>query len=112
METRKTKKDEKPDNRELELEERELQWQERKFEEERRKRMRMEEKMGEEKMEWRERMAETQIEHEKQMMQMQAIIPLKSQNNGEEEAHTISKRRNCRIMRKRKETQSNNPKLP
>ena len=50
----------------------------------------MEEKMEEEKMEWRERMTEMQIEHEKQMMQMQAAIPSKSQNNGEEEAHAIS----------------------
>ena len=32
----------------------------------------MGEKMEEEKMEWRERMAEMQIEHEKQMVQMQA----------------------------------------
>ena len=43
-ETRKTKKDEQPDNRDPELEERELQWRERQFEKERRKRMRMEEK--------------------------------------------------------------------
>ena len=78
-ETRKSKRDEQLDNRELELEERELQWREREFEEERRKRMRMEEKMEEEKMEWRERMVEMQIEHEKQMMQMQAAIPSKSQ---------------------------------
>ena len=69
---RKPKKDEQLDNKELELDERELQWQERKFEEERRKMMRMEEKMEEEKMEWRERKAEMQIEHEKQMVQMQA----------------------------------------
>ena len=48
-ETKKLKKDEQPDNRELELEERELQWRERQFKEERRKRMRMEEKMEEEK---------------------------------------------------------------
>ena len=48
-ETRKSKKDEQLDNRELELEERELQWWEKEFEEERRKRMRMEEKMEEEK---------------------------------------------------------------
>lgn len=75
-------KEEQLDNRELELEERELQWRqrefensmrmEREFEEERRKRLRMEEKMEEEEMEWRERMVEMQIEHEKQMMQMQA----------------------------------------
>ena len=50
-ETRKSKIDEQPDNREPKLEERELQWLERKFEEERRKRMRMEEKMKEEKKE-------------------------------------------------------------
>ena len=47
LETRKSKKDEQLDNREPELEERELQWQEQQFEEERRKRMRMEEKMEE-----------------------------------------------------------------
>ena len=47
-ETRKSKKDEQSDNKELELEERELQWREREFEEERRKMMRMEEKMEEE----------------------------------------------------------------
>ena len=47
--TRKSKKDEQPNNRELKLEERELQWWEKEFEEERRKRMRMEEKMEEEK---------------------------------------------------------------
>ena len=91
-ETRKSKKDEQLDNRELELEQRELQWRERKFEEERRKRMRMEKKMGEENMEGRERMVEMHIEHEKQMMQMQATIPSKSQNNGEDEAHAISER--------------------
>ena len=48
--------------------------------------------MEEEKMEWRKRMAEMQIEHEKQMMQMQVVIPSKSQNNDEEEAHAISER--------------------
>ena len=63
-EMRKSKRDEQPDNREIELKERELQWREREFEEERR-RMRMEEKIEEEKMEWRERMTEMQIEHEK-----------------------------------------------
>ena len=46
-ETRKSKKDEQPDNRELEFKERELQWPERQFEEERRKRMRMEEEKNE-----------------------------------------------------------------
>ena len=46
-EMRKLKKDEQSDNREPKLEERELQWRERQFEEERRKRMRMEEKMEE-----------------------------------------------------------------
>ena len=39
-------------------------------------------------MERRERMAEMQIEHEKQMVQMQAAIPSKSQNNDD----AISKR--------------------
>ena len=49
METRKSKKDEQLDNREPELEERVLQWPKRKFEEERRKRIRTEEKMEKEK---------------------------------------------------------------
>ena len=42
-ETRKSNKDEQPNNREPELEERELQWLERKFKEERRLRMKIEE---------------------------------------------------------------------
>ena len=75
VETRKSNKDEQPNNREPELEERELHWPKKQFEKERRKRMRMEERMEEEKMEWRERMAEMQIKHEKQMVQMQAAIP-------------------------------------
>ena len=54
--------------------------------------MRMEEKMEEEEMEWREKMVEMHIGHEKQMMQMQAAIPSKSQYNGEEEAHAIGER--------------------
>ena len=37
LETRKSKKNEQPDNIELELEERELQWREREFEEERKR---------------------------------------------------------------------------
>ncbi|EXC20655.1 hypothetical protein L484_027213 [Morus notabilis] len=70
------------DNREFELEERHSRWAKREFErrvrlerefaEERRRRMRVEEKREEEEMEWRERMVGLQIEHEKQMMQMQA----------------------------------------
>ena len=60
-ETRKSKKDEKPDNREPELKERELQWPERKFEEEIRRRMRMEEKM-EEKMEEEKKELEMKVE--------------------------------------------------
>ncbi|XP_022932474.1 uncharacterized protein LOC111438881 [Cucurbita moschata] len=48
-ETRKSKKDEPPDNREPGLEERELQWRERQYEEGKRKRIRVEEKMEEEK---------------------------------------------------------------
>ncbi|KAI3462595.1 hypothetical protein Pfo_019258 [Paulownia fortunei] len=47
-------------------------WLERKCDDERRRRMKLEEKWEEEEMEWRERMVEMQIEHEKQMMQMHA----------------------------------------
>ncbi|XP_057979181.1 uncharacterized protein LOC131165411 [Malania oleifera] len=74
--------DEGLDRRELELEERQLMWAkqeferrvrlEREFNEERRKRMKLEEKREEEEMEWRERMLSLQIEHEKQMMQLHA----------------------------------------
>ena len=46
-ETRKSNKDEQPNNKELELEEQVLQWPERKFEEERRKRMKIEEEKKE-----------------------------------------------------------------
>lgn len=68
------------EDRELELEEREVMWTRREFEkrmrlqgefdEERQRRMRMEERREEEELEWRERMVGLQIEHEKQMMQM------------------------------------------
>ncbi|KAL6993979.1 hypothetical protein U1Q18_012089 [Sarracenia purpurea var. burkii] len=47
-------------------------WLEREFYEERRRRMKLEEKWEEEEMEWRERMIGLQIEHEKQIMQMHA----------------------------------------
>ncbi|PHT56805.1 hypothetical protein CQW23_05291 [Capsicum baccatum] len=66
----------------LMLEERQMMWTkrecekrlrlEREFDEERRQRMKLEEKWEEEEMEWRERLVNMQIEHEKQMMQMQA----------------------------------------
>lgn len=68
------------ERREVELEEKEMVWArreferrgrlEREFDEERRRRMKVEEKWEEEEMEWRERMLVLQIEHEKQMMQM------------------------------------------
>lgn len=68
------------ERREVELEEKEMMWArreferrgrlEREFDEERRRRMKVEEKWEEEEMEWRERMLVLQIEHEKQMMQM------------------------------------------
>lgn len=45
---------------------------ERELDQERRQRMKMEEKWEEEELEWRERLVEVQIEHEKQMMQMHA----------------------------------------
>ncbi|CAI9110599.1 OLC1v1010653C1 [Oldenlandia corymbosa var. corymbosa] len=67
---------------ETNLEERQIMWArremdrrarlEREIDEERRKRMKMEERWEEEKMEWREKMVGMQIEHEKQMIQMHA----------------------------------------
>ncbi|KAH6786529.1 hypothetical protein C2S52_006081 [Perilla frutescens var. hirtella] len=45
---------------------------EREVEQERRQRMKLEERWEEEELEWRERLVEVQIEHEKQMMQMHA----------------------------------------
>lgn len=45
---------------------------ERELDQERRQRMKLEEKWEEEELEWRERLVEVQIEHEKQMMQMHA----------------------------------------
>lgn len=81
-EKRRVEREEWLDSREFELEERHLRWARREFErrlrlerefaEERRWRMRVEEKREEEEMEWRERMVGLQIEHEKQMMQMHA----------------------------------------
>ncbi|KAA8547748.1 hypothetical protein F0562_004177 [Nyssa sinensis] len=74
-------RDEEVELRELELEERQMMWARREFEkrlrlekefdEERRRRMKVE-KWEEEEMEWRERMVGMQIEHEKQMMQLHA----------------------------------------
>ncbi|KAL2896301.1 Cortactin-binding protein 2 [Bienertia sinuspersici] len=74
--------EEKVEEREMELEEMQLRWTrkefdrqtrlERELDEERRWRMKMEEKREEEELEWRERMLGLQIEHEKQMMQMHA----------------------------------------
>uniref|UniRef100_A0A5B7B964 Putative stress response protein NST1-like n=1 Tax=Davidia involucrata TaxID=16924 RepID=A0A5B7B964_DAVIN len=74
-------RDEGVEMRELELEERQMMWArreserrlrlEKEFDEERRRRMKVE-KWEEEVMEWRERMVGLQIEHEKQMMQMHA----------------------------------------
>lgn len=70
------------DKRELELEERRVLWARREsekrlrlegeFNEEKRKRMKLDERREEEEMEWKERMVGLQIEHEKQMMQMHA----------------------------------------
>ncbi|KAG6392581.1 hypothetical protein SASPL_146805 [Salvia splendens] len=45
---------------------------EKEHDQERRQRMKLEEKWEEEELEWRERLVELQIEHEKQMMQMHA----------------------------------------
>ncbi|KAL2900398.1 Gamma-tubulin complex component 3 [Bienertia sinuspersici] len=45
---------------------------EREFDEERQRRMKMEEKREEEELEWRERLLGLPIEHEKQMIQMHA----------------------------------------
>ncbi|KAK3012573.1 hypothetical protein RJ639_009722, partial [Escallonia herrerae] len=77
---RRIEKDGEVDVRELQLEERQMAWARREynmrlrlemgFDEERRRRMKMEEKWEEEEMEWRERMVNAQIEHEKRMMQM------------------------------------------
>ncbi|XAR51479.1 hypothetical protein NMG60_11006113 [Bertholletia excelsa] len=74
------RRDERVEMRELELEERQLMWARGEFEkrsrlekeldEERQKRMKLEEKWEEEEMEWRERMMGLQVEHEKQMIQM------------------------------------------
>lgn len=68
--------------RELELEEMQIMWArrdndrlsrlERELKEERQWRMHMEEKREEEELQWRERLVSMQIEHEKQMVQMQA----------------------------------------
>ncbi|PSS35021.1 UDP-3-O-acyl-N-acetylglucosamine deacetylase [Actinidia chinensis var. chinensis] len=67
---------------ELELEERQVMWArreverrsrlEREFDDERRRRMKAEERWEEEEMEWKERMVGLQIEHEKHMLQMHA----------------------------------------
>ena len=74
--------EERMDERELQLEEMQMRWArmefdrrlrlERELDEERRWRVKLEEKREEEEMEWRERMLGLQIEHEKQMMQMHA----------------------------------------
>lgn len=68
--------------KEMEMEELQMTWKrkelakrmrlEREFDQERRRRMKWEEKWEEEEMEWRERLVEMQVEHEKQMMQMHA----------------------------------------
>nr|XP_009792436.1 PREDICTED: stress response protein NST1-like [Nicotiana sylvestris] len=75
-------RDEEIEMKGLMLEERQMMWAkrecekrlrlEREFDEERRRRMKLEEKWEEEEMEWRERLVNMQIEHEKQMMQMHA----------------------------------------
>ncbi|KAL3346223.1 hypothetical protein AABB24_024917 [Solanum stoloniferum] len=66
----------------LMLEERQMRWAkrecekrlrlEREFDEEKRQRMKLEEKWEEEELEWRQRLVNMQIDHEKQMMQMHA----------------------------------------
>lgn len=81
-ERRNLKRDEDMEMRELELEERQMMWArrelerrvrlEREIDEERRSRMRLEERWEEEKMEWKEKMVGMQLEHEKQMIQMHA----------------------------------------
>ncbi|PHU27144.1 hypothetical protein BC332_05476 [Capsicum chinense] len=82
MERRDDERNEEIEMKGLMLEERQMMWAkrecekrlrlEREFDEERRQRMKLEEKWEEEEMEWRERLVNMQIEHEKQMMQMQA----------------------------------------
>lgn len=77
-----TKRDGEVEARELELDERQMVWARREFErrlrlereidDERRRRLKLEERWEEEKMEWREKLVGMQIEHEKQMMQMYA----------------------------------------
>lgn len=77
-----TKRDGEVEARELELDERHMVWARREFErrlrlereidDERRRRLKLEERWEEEKMEWREKLVGMQIEHEKQMMQMYA----------------------------------------
>ncbi|KMT18636.1 hypothetical protein BVRB_2g027650 [Beta vulgaris subsp. vulgaris] len=81
-EKRVSEAEERVEERELELEEMQIRWArkeydrqlrlERELDEERRWRMKMEEKREEEELEWRERMLGLQIDHEKQMMQMHA----------------------------------------
>ncbi|KAK1351632.1 ABRE binding factor 4 [Heracleum sosnowskyi] len=81
-EMRREERDAEVEGKEVELEEREIAWMrresewrlrmEREFDEERMRRIKVEEKWEEEEMEWRERMVKMQIEHEKQMMQMHA----------------------------------------
>ncbi|KAK9683126.1 hypothetical protein RND81_10G118700 [Saponaria officinalis] len=82
METKARIEEERLENRHLELLEWEMRLERREFkrqsrlerelEEERRWRMKIEEKREEEEMEWRERMLSMQLDHEKQMMQMHA----------------------------------------
>ncbi|KAJ8545920.1 hypothetical protein K7X08_018503 [Anisodus acutangulus] len=82
MEFCRERSDEEMEMKGLMLEERQMMWAkrecekrlrlEREFDEERRQRMKLEEKWEEEEMEWRERLVNMQIEHEKQMMQMHA----------------------------------------
>ncbi|KAI5684354.1 hypothetical protein M9H77_05582 [Catharanthus roseus] len=77
-----TKRDGEVEARELELDKRQMVWARREFErrlrlereidDERRRRLKLEERWEEEKMEWREKLVGMQIEHEKQMMQMYA----------------------------------------
>lgn len=81
-EKRNMKRTENVEMRELELEEMQMIWArrelerrvrlEREIDEERKRRMKLEERWEEEKMEWREKMVAMQIEHEKQMIHMQA----------------------------------------
>ncbi|XP_043711317.1 stress response protein NST1-like [Telopea speciosissima] len=81
-EERRKERDGWMESREFEWEERQRMWARREFErrlqlereldDERRRRMKVEEDKEQEEMEWRERMVGMQIEHEKQMMQMHA----------------------------------------